>query len=127
MNGSRIGVLALWTFGSVASAAELSPADFAFGMPVVTPAGANAYRVALPIDVYRETVREDLADIRVFNARGEVVPYSLSRPAEAATGRPGAARQACRISLEAGAALGRACLERVLARLDGISRYPGDG
>jgi Protein of unknown function (DUF3999) len=83
MNRSRIGVLALWTFGGVASAAELSPADFAFGVPVVTPAGANAYRFALPIDVYRETVREDLADIRVFNAHGEVVPYSLSRPAAA--------------------------------------------
>jgi hypothetical protein len=32
------------------------------------------------LGLYRDTVREDLADIRVFNARGEVVPYALSRP-----------------------------------------------
>jgi hypothetical protein len=61
-------------------AAELSPTDFAFGMPVVTAADAAAYRVALPLGLYRDTVREDLADIRVFNARGEVVPYALNRP-----------------------------------------------
>jgi len=61
-------------------------------MPVVTTADAAAYRVALPLVIYRDTVREDLADIRVFNARGEVVPYALSRPpARTQTRGPGTA------------------------------------
>jgi hypothetical protein len=81
MSRSAIAVLVLPMLAGVASAAELTPADFAFGMPVVTTADAAAYRVTLPLGLYQGTVREDLADIRVFNARGEVVPYALSRPA----------------------------------------------
>ena len=91
MNRGMMGALAMWTLGSITSAAELSSADFAFGMPVVTPADASAYRVALPADVYRDAVRQDLADVRVFNARGEVVPYALSRPSARAAREPGTA------------------------------------
>jgi hypothetical protein len=80
MSRRLIGLVAFSALASVASPAEVSPASFAFGMPVVTPAAAAAYRVSLPIGVYQGTAREDLADIRVFNARGEVVPYALSRP-----------------------------------------------
>lgn len=61
-------------------AAELSPQDFAFGLPVITRKDAAVYRFPLPLAVYRETVRDDLADLRLFNAGGEVVPYSLLRP-----------------------------------------------
>jgi len=87
-----IGALAMWALSSFTPAAELAPADFAFGMPIVAPADASAYRVALPADVYRDAVRQDLADIRVFNARGEVVPYSLSRPSPRTAARgPGTA------------------------------------
>jgi Protein of unknown function (DUF3999) len=75
------GMAALLLLANAASAAELSPADFASGMPVVTSADAAAYRVALPLALYQDTVHENLADIRVFNAGGEVVPYSISRPA----------------------------------------------
>ena len=76
---------ALWAFvlsiiAGPAMAADLSPADFAFGMQVVTAGDAAAYRVTLPVDVYRDAVRQDLADIRIFNGRGEVVPYALYRP-----------------------------------------------
>jgi hypothetical protein len=74
-----IGLAAFSALATVASPAEVSPASFAFSMPVVTPAAAAAYRVSLPIGVYQGAAREDLADIRVFNARGEVVPYALSR------------------------------------------------
>jgi len=49
-------------------------------MPVVTNAEAAAYRVTLPPALYQGTVQESLADIRVFNASGEVVPYAISRP-----------------------------------------------
>jgi hypothetical protein len=68
MSRCAIGVLILSTLASAASAAEPAPADFAFGMPVLTPADAAAYKVALPMGVYRDTVREDLGDVRVFNA-----------------------------------------------------------
>ena len=63
-----------------AEAADLSPQDFAYGMLITTPAPAAAYRVAVPLEVYRNVVHEDLSDLRIFNARGEVVPYELQQP-----------------------------------------------
>ena len=75
-----LGVAAYLIDPTLTAAAELSPSDFASGMPVVTSAEAAAYRVALPLALYQGTVRESLADIRVFNAGGEVVPYAISRP-----------------------------------------------
>ncbi|HME39887.1 MAG TPA: DUF3999 domain-containing protein [Steroidobacteraceae bacterium] len=87
-----IGAAVLLFVTKPAPAAELSPADFAFGMPVIAAAGAAAYRATLPLGVYQGVVREDLADLRVFNARGEVVPYALSRPSAQAEPRgPGTA------------------------------------
>ncbi len=61
---------------------NVGPVDFAYGMPVVIAADGAAYRIALPPAVYQHAVRADLADIRVFNASGEVVPYALSRPSD---------------------------------------------
>ena len=52
------------------------PADYAFGVPL-TPGGPTAFqRAALPAAVYEGAVHRDLADVRVFNADGEVVPYA---------------------------------------------------
>lgn len=65
---------------TTASADALAPVDFAYGQPVITPEPATAYRVALPLEFYRSSARPDLGDVRVFNARGEVVPFSLQRP-----------------------------------------------
>ena len=62
-------------------APTLSPQDFAYGLPVITTKEAAAYRFALPLAVYQGTYRENLADLRVFNARGDAVPFSLLRPA----------------------------------------------
>lgn len=58
----------------------LTPDDFAYGLKVVVPGEAAAYRVSLPLVVYQKLVRSDLGDLRVFNERGEVVPYALERP-----------------------------------------------
>jgi hypothetical protein len=66
--------------GASAAAGEPVPDDFAFGCPVIAAEPAAGYRVALPIEVYRNSVRADLGDLRVFNAKGEVVPYALRRP-----------------------------------------------
>ena len=56
------------------------PQDFAYGMKFETTGRVAAYRSALPADVYRGVVRPDLADMAVFNGRGEVVPHVLQLP-----------------------------------------------
>ena len=63
-----------------ALAADLKPADFAYGLLVETPGEDAGYRVPLPVAVYQTAVRADLGDLRVFNSQGEVVPYALERP-----------------------------------------------
>jgi hypothetical protein len=55
------------------------PQDFAFGLTVTTTQVAAAYRFPLPLAVYQTSFRDDLGDLRMFNARGAVVPFSLSR------------------------------------------------
>lgn len=72
-------LLALLCAPLPAGAAELSPRDFAYVMPVSTPAAAAAYSLNLPLDVYRGSAYPDLRDLRIFNARGEIVPYELRR------------------------------------------------
>jgi Protein of unknown function (DUF3999) len=69
---------------SVAIAAASSgstPSDFAYRMQVTGTHDAAAYRVALPLEVYRKITQADLSDLRVFNARGEPVPFAIERPA----------------------------------------------
>ena len=82
MRRSAYLVLALTSASATpwVEAADLSPQDFAYGMLIPTPAPAAAYRVAVPLEVYRRVVHEDLSDLRIFNARGEVVPYELQQP-----------------------------------------------
>jgi hypothetical protein len=77
---TRILLFVLVFDATTAGAAELTPTDFAYGQTVIAPEPATAYRVALPLELYRSSVRSDLGDVRVFNERGAVVPYSLQRP-----------------------------------------------
>jgi hypothetical protein len=63
-----------------AQALPLSPQDFASGVPITTTEDAAAYRFALPIAVYQNTYRDDIGDMRLFNAEGNAVPSSLLRP-----------------------------------------------
>ena len=81
-----MNTVVLWISGlllgpSVVQALTLSPQDFAFELPVITTKDAAAYRFALPLAVYQSTYRDDLGDIRMFNARGDAVPFSLLKPA----------------------------------------------
>lgn len=96
----------------------LSPQDFAYGMPVVTQEPAAAYRLELPLDVYRKVVRADLGDLRVFNSQGASVPYELRSPEQPSAtrppgtrlslfplrGDPGKALDAMRLTIESGRA-----------------------
>ncbi len=68
-------------YSNLLHAQVTSPRDFAYGQLAIPARDAAAYRFALPLTVYRNTFREDLGDLRVFNADGVVVPFSLSRPA----------------------------------------------
>lgn len=68
---------------SVAAAGEpvlLRPSDFAYGIPIQAAGTGPLFELALPRAVYETVTRADLGDLRVFNARGEVVPSALRRP-----------------------------------------------
>ncbi len=65
-----------------AMAAELQKKDFAFGYLIEVDGAGAVYSVSLPYEVYRHSVWKNLADVRVFNAEGQVVPHEL-RHAEA--------------------------------------------
>ncbi len=65
-----VGYAALSAFGE-------EPSDFSASAPV-TPASSDALqRFVLPFDAYRDS-RRDLADVRVFNAKGEPVPIAFA-------------------------------------------------
>lgn len=57
--------------------AALSPADFAARMRLETRGDAPAYELRLPEDVYLQSRDRELGDLRVFDARGAVVPHAL--------------------------------------------------
>jgi hypothetical protein len=76
------------TVASWAADSEVSPKDFAYGMGITVPAPAAAYRVAIPLEIYQKIVHEDLSDLRVFNARGEVVPHEIQQPQPEPAPRP---------------------------------------
>jgi len=68
-----------------AAAAEPSQQEFGYKMQIFATGDAPAYRLSLPLAVYQKTARTDLGDLRVFNADGEVVPYSLEHPVAGVT------------------------------------------
>jgi hypothetical protein len=54
-----------------------SPSDFARGADIRADGVGTIVRVLLPDEVYDTTTRVDLGDVRVFNARGDVVPHTI--------------------------------------------------
>jgi len=65
------------------SAVAQHPQDFAYGMQLEATGADALYEIVLPPAVYRHVTRADLADVRVFNGSGEMVPYAW-RPYRAA-------------------------------------------
>ncbi|QRY80072.1 DUF3999 domain-containing protein [Pseudomonas sp. PDNC002] len=65
-----------WLLSANASAA-LAPTDFSNRVPLEVSGNGPWYRVQLPIDVLFAARHGDLRDVRVFNAEGEALPYSL--------------------------------------------------
>ena len=66
-----------FSFGLMAALGHAeAPSDYATGITLKLPGEEAFYRVELPLAVHAEA-RTDLADLRVFNAAGESVPYAL--------------------------------------------------
>jgi Protein of unknown function (DUF3999) len=64
----------------VARSAEIAAPtirDFAWSVPVAVEGGEALHAADLPLSVYAGSARPNLADLRVFNGRGENVPYAL--------------------------------------------------
>jgi hypothetical protein len=80
MNRVVLWIMGLLACSNLAQGRTTSPKDFAYGQLAIPARDAAAYRFPIPLAVYQNTYREDLADLRVFNAEGVVVPFSLSRP-----------------------------------------------
>ncbi|HET9651833.1 MAG TPA: DUF3999 family protein, partial [Usitatibacter sp.] len=64
-----------------------APEGFADHAPLALPSRGALYRVALPEVAYRDS-RPDLADVRIFNARGDAVPIALALEPEASREAP---------------------------------------
>lgn len=79
-------MLGLLVFALTARGGELRPDDFAYGIRLATPPDVELYRLSLPETVYRDVVDPRLADLRVFNAAGQVVPFSLVQTPSGAAG-----------------------------------------
>lgn len=73
----RVALLLGCAASGLTGAAELHPRDFAYGMPIETPAAGTAYRFTIPVEVFTKAAHEDLRDVRVFNGGGDAVPYEL--------------------------------------------------
>lgn len=71
-----------------AAAAE-KPGEFAYGISIDASGSEALYEVTLPPAVYQGVTRRDLADVRVFNGAGEVVPHAW-RPRRTQTAEAGA-------------------------------------
>lgn len=63
-------------------AAQPRPDDFAYQIPLApgAPIDGGFARVALTPLVYRGALHADLGDLRVFNAAGVALPYSITTP-----------------------------------------------
>lgn len=56
---------------------DLSPTDFAYGLPLSVSNEQALHAFTVPLVVYEKATRTDLGDVRVFNGAGSVVPHAL--------------------------------------------------
>lgn len=68
----------LWLAANVTAAPVLG--QFQTHFPLIAPAGSAYYQLTLTEQAYQASRRADCADMRVFNATGEVLPYAVSLP-----------------------------------------------
>lgn len=75
-----IVMAALWLpmAGFANDTAPDAPQDYAWGMHLESEGASPFWQITLPSQVYEQTVWPDLRDIRVFNSKGEAVPFALT-------------------------------------------------
>lgn len=74
-------VLLLGTLSAATAASDApTPSEFAWRASLSVPAGANAARITLPAEAMVRLQSRDARDIRVFNADGEAVAFSVVTP-----------------------------------------------
>ncbi len=72
----------LCMLASLGAAAQEDPDEFAYSVPLELAGDSALYQLEVPRPVYEGVARADLADVRVFNGRGEIVPHAWKpRPA----------------------------------------------
>ncbi|SFR04088.1 Protein of unknown function [Enterobacter sp. kpr-6] len=54
-----------------------TPQDYAWGAAINAQTPSPLYQLSLPENVYTESAWSDLRDVRVFNQKGETVPFTL--------------------------------------------------
>lgn len=59
-----------------AAFAQQKPEEFSYRMQVVTDTTAPYYRLTVPVEVYQQSARGELEDLRIFNSAGQIVPYA---------------------------------------------------
>ncbi len=84
---------ALLLVSAPVDAADPKPGEFVARFEIVAPANGPYFRVPLTADVLRYTRSADLADLRLFNAVGERLPFALyvpgaDKPEESAAALP---------------------------------------
>ena len=67
------------TPGSALRAADEQPREFEAQAPIELHGNGPYYQVTLPIEAYFAAHFPDLRDLRVLNARGELLPFSMIR------------------------------------------------
>lgn len=73
----RLSVLLLAAISLSAAAEDIAPGSFAYGTVVDAEGSQPLHAIRLPGAVYQRSTRGDLADLRVFNAAAQPVPFAI--------------------------------------------------
>jgi hypothetical protein len=77
MKACLLLICCLLTAVTPAMGDDLSPSDFAYGLPLTVANDHALHALTVPLAVYEKSTRKDLGDVRVFNGAGSVVPHAL--------------------------------------------------
>ncbi len=88
MKASLICCSLLVAGAALAAPGQDRPQDYAWNMPIQSPAGAGIVQLTLPREVYLHASSASLADLRLFDADGKRLAYAIGAPpAQSATQR----------------------------------------
>ena len=67
----------LWAWGAHAQSVEPRMTDFALQLPLTVTGDNGVVQLQVPLRVYQESLSPVLADVRIFNAAGQALPFAL--------------------------------------------------